>query len=120
MLNEKEQFFSYNMLARKPLVGGVPLMLGLSLLVAIVLTAFIAVIAGSILIGTIPFTLIICLFVIKFICEDDSTAVDKMQWVAKGFLLRLKHKSMYLTISPELSSCKKRSERINDFFKLYS
>lgn len=120
MSKEPDVYLSYNMLARKPLVGGVPLMLGLAMLIAIVITVFIAVLAESILLATIPFVLLISLFVIKFLCEDDSRAVDKMKWTVKGVLLRLQHQSMVINISPQLTSSKKRSERINDFYKQYS
>ncbi|WP_050799218.1 hypothetical protein [Vibrio ichthyoenteri] len=120
MEKEQDEYLSYNMLARKPLVGGVPLMLGLLMLILIVFTTFIAVFLGSILFATIPFSLAISLFVIKFLCEDDSRAVDKIKWTMKGLALRLVHHSMTIQVSPQLTSKKKRSERINDFFKQYS
>lgn len=115
----KDEYVSYNALARKSLVWGVPLLLGLALLAIFIVSVFISVLLKSMLFAIIPMSIAILTLVIKFISESDSMATDKAIWAIKGFMLRIKHLSFkQLTVSSQVGNAKKR-ERINDFFKRY-
>ncbi|MCD9492627.1 hypothetical protein GLP30_17110 [Photobacterium phosphoreum] len=118
MQKETTPYLSYNALARKSLVWGVPLLLGLALLALIIITTFISVWIGSLLFATIPLSLIMLIFAIKFISETDSMAVDKTKWFLKGLMIRVKYRSLHLIITSRTNSDNKK-ERINDFFKQY-
>jgi type IV secretion system protein VirB3 len=117
MNNDENEYLSYNVLARKALYRGVPFMLGLIIFILIILSSFLALALSSKLLIIIPASLILLLFVIKVISENDSLAVDKLKWSIKGLILRIKQRSFILNISPKLTSDKKRTERISDFFK---
>ncbi|GIU48876.1 hypothetical protein TUM4438_31250 [Shewanella sairae] len=123
-MQENEQqnqdlYASYNMLARKPLMFGVPLLT----LIAIAFGVVVSTGAGMLFLESIPLilitpiTLICILFGLRILCENDSRAMDNLAWVVKGFALRLKVKSTVCSISPQLDAPELKKEKIHDFFK---
>ncbi|ARR51915.1 hypothetical protein ETN89_19920 (plasmid) [Photobacterium damselae subsp. damselae] len=117
---EKNTYVTYNALARKSLVWGVPLILGIILLASIILSLFLAVLVSS-LFFVVTFLLVAFVFFIKFTSESDSMAFDKVKWTVKGGVLRLKHLSYKrLDAKCGIDNPKRKKERINDFFKQYN
>lgn len=120
MNNNDNEYLSYNALARKSLVWGVPLILGIVLLAAIIVSVFLAALVSS-LFSIITLALIGLIFFIKFKSESDSMAIDKVKWIIKGGILRLKHFSFKrLDIKSGIDNQNRKKERINDFFKQYN
>ena len=119
-MEEKQEYASFNVLSRKPLVGGVPIM---------ILVGFSFAMLGSAVLGfiflptkiafIIPAILLFGLVVIKFMCEEKSNAMDDLQWTIKGALMRLQQQSIIFSVSPHANSENMRKEKIHEFFKKY-
>ncbi|EPN0316290.1 VirB3 family type IV secretion system protein [Vibrio vulnificus] len=119
-IQEKKEYASYNSLTRKALVFGVPLLILVGFLFAIV----VSFVLGIAFLPTswafvVPAILAGCLFIIKMMCEQNSNAMDNMVWVIRGLLLRFKSQSVVFSVSPYADSESKRKVKINEFFKQF-
>ena len=89
MSNEIQKHASYNVLARKSLIGGVPIITLVVFLFLILVTGFL----GGVMIGAygliIPLILICVLFWIRIQCMDNSRAMESLWWDFKGWITRL-------------------------------
>ena len=119
-MEEKQEYASFNVLSRKPLVMGVPIMILVGFSFAILGSAVFGFILFPIKVAfIIPAILLFGLVVIKFMCEEKSNAMDDLQWTIKGALMRLEQKSIIFSVSPHSDSESMRKEKIHEFFKKY-
>lgn len=118
-MNDKTQeYASYNVLARKPLIGGVPIIMLLVFLCLILITGG----AGILLFGPgvgliIPAILSALLFCIRIMCMDNSRAVDGVWWDIKGALTRVICQSTVTSFTSTNDSQKWRRENVREWFK---
>lgn len=118
---DKQRYASYNVLARKALVFGVPIIALISFLVAILFTAVIGVSWLGFPRGVIiPLILVGLLFTIRVMCMADSRAMEGVIWDFKGSITRLLCRSNVTSFTSTNDSKKKRRERIHEFYKLYN
>ena len=115
-----EQYASYNVLARKPLLGGVPIITLVIFLCLILVSAF----GGVLLFGfakglIVPIILCTILFTIRIKCMDDSRAVDAFAWDMKGVITRIICRSSVTSYTSTDDSPKRRKEKISDWYKHY-
>ncbi len=121
MQNTSQNYASYNVLARKALIAGVPIVTLLILLGLILLTAVLGVSALGLLRGIIiPLLLGGVLFSVRVMCMDDSRAMEAVLWDFKGAITRLQCRSNVTSFSSVDESLKKRKEQINEFYKSYN
>jgi len=118
MDDPKQLYASYNVLARKALVFGVPIITLVILLILTLVTAALGIITLGFFKGIIaPIICVGTLFVIRVMCMDDSRAMEDVYWNARGLLSRLKCRSNVISYSSDDGTVTRRRETINDFFK---
>ena len=118
MSNKAQEYASYNVLARKPLIAGVPIIMLLVFLCLILITGG----AGLLLFGPsigliIPAILSVLLFCIRIMCMDNSRAMDGVWWNIKGALTRLICQSSVTSFTSTNDSQKGRRENVREWFK---
>jgi len=117
MNTEKTQYASYNVLNRKALIAGIPIItLVILLCVALALAAIGMKLFG--IVGLMPSMLVLfVLFVIRVLCQDDSRALDRIAWSLKATWYRFKCRSTITSFTSVCSSTTKRKQNAREFFK---
>jgi len=118
MNKELEKFASYNVLARKALIFGVPILTLISFLGTMLLTGALGIAFWGFPKGIIiPLLLGVGLFVVRVKCMDDSRAMEDVVWDIKGAMARLRCRSTVTSFTSIDESDKNRRERIHEFYK---
>lgn len=116
-MQEKQEYLSYNVLARKALMFGVPVITFLILLFLIVASFF----AGIVLFGAAgliaPLFLTALLFGIRLVCMDDSRAMESVMWNVRGALSRLRCQSSVVSFTSTNDTPTKRKDHVRQFIK---
>nr|WP_017111676.1 VirB3 family type IV secretion system protein [Vibrio tasmaniensis] len=118
MREEIQEYASYNVLARKPLIAGVPIITLLIFLCLILITGF----GGILLLGIgkgliVPIILALLLFCIRIKCMDDSRAMEGVWWDVKGAMTRLTCQSSVTSFTSTNDSPKRRKEHVREWIK---
>lgn len=114
------EYASYNVLARKALIFGVPV-IALVIFLFLILASTAAGVAyfDNFLVGLIvPLILLALLFSIRIACLDDSRALEGAWWSFKGALSRIRCRSTITSFTSKGVSKKEQRDKINEFFKL--
>ncbi len=121
MNSELQKYASYNVLARKALICGIPIITLISFLVAMLFTGVLGIMWLGLLKGIItPLLFGMGLFIIRVKCMDDSRAMEGVVWDLKGGMTRLVCRSN-VTSFTSTNECKiKRKKDIHEFYKLHS
>ena len=118
MEENKDEYLTYNVLARKPLIWGVPVITLVTFLCLMLLTGFAGIATLGIMKGMIfPTLLALILFFIRLVCIDNSRAMESLWWDIKGTLFRLRCQSSVVSFTSTDNSLKKRKEHIIEWFK---
>ncbi len=118
MRKEIQEYASYNVLARKPLIAGVPIITLLIFLCLILITGFGGILLFGLVRGLIiPIILGIVLFSIRIKCIDDSRAMDGLLWDVKGAISRFSCQNSVTSFTSTKDSLKSRREIVSDWFK---
>lgn len=119
--NEKKLYASYNVLARKALVLGVPIVTLVVLCISIMLSSILGIAYfGDIRAAILPILLACFLFFVRVISLDDSRAMEGYLWDIKGLLTRFVCRSTVTSFTAVDDSLIKRKETINEFFKTHN
>ncbi|EOV0110336.1 conjugal transfer protein TraD [Vibrio parahaemolyticus] len=114
---KREQFASYHSLARKPLIGGIPVIVLVTGCGAMLLTGFF----GCLLFGAkglvLPALIAGVLFYVRIRCMDDSRATEDMKWELKGFLTRLRCQSNTISFTSIDDNPLRRKQHVSEWFK---
>ena len=114
-----QKYASYNVLARKALMAGVPVITLIIIITLILFTGVIGILTMGLIKGVItPLLLCALLFYIRVKCIDDSRAMEGVMWDLKGALSRLKCRSNVTSFTSIDESDKKRRSQINEFYQL--
>ncbi|MGL4666591.1 MAG: hypothetical protein ACRCWR_01520 [Saezia sp.] len=118
MPKQTQEYASYNVLARKPLIAGVPIITLLVFLCLMLVTGF----GGIILLGVgaglvFPTILAFALFCVRIACMDDSRAMDGVWWNVKGALTRVQCNSLITSFTSTDHSAIRRKQHVRDWFK---
>ena len=120
MSDEIQKYASYNVLSRKALIGGVPIITLVVFLFLILITGFL----GAVVVGLygliIPFILVCILFWIRGQCLENSRAMESVWWDFKGWLTRLQCRSSITSFTSTDNSLTKRREVIREWFNTNS
>lgn len=116
-----QKYASYNVLARKALIYGVPIITLVLFIALILLTGIVGILWLGLIKGIIaPLLLTGILFVIRIMCMDDSRAMESVVWDLKGIMTRLICRSN-VTSFTSINDCKtKRREHIHEFYQAHS
>lgn len=114
----RQKYASYNALARKALIFGIPIVTLVIFICLIMVTGF----GGVVLFGAakgaiIPLMLCLVLFVIKIKCESDSRAMEALWFDIKGALYRLRCGSKVLSFTSTDDSPTRRKANVREWFK---
>jgi type IV secretion system protein VirB3 len=121
MKTDLQKYASYNVLARKALICGVPILTLISFIIGMLFTGVIGVVTLGLIKGLItPLILAGGLFVIRVKCMDDSRAMEGVVWDMKGALTRLVCRSTVTSFTSTNDSKSKRKEDIHEFYKLHN
>ena len=117
---ETQEYASYNVLARKPLIMGVPIVTLVVFLLLILGTGF----GGMLMFGfakalIIPTLLFVTLLFIRLRCKTDSRAMESMFWDIKAAVSRLICQSEVTSFTSTDDSHSRRRARINEWYKNY-
>ncbi|WP_199481226.1 conjugal transfer protein TraD [Vibrio owensii] len=114
---ERDQYASYNSLARKPLMLGIPIF---PLVMGGIAMLFVGWI-GVFFFGTkglvFPAFIALGLLYIRVRSEEDSRAIDDMKWEAKGFLTRLRCQSNTISFTSIDNHPFRRKQHVSEWFK---
>ena len=111
------QYASYNVLSRKALIFGVPILLLVSILCAALVTGFSALFIWGMKGMLVPVLFAFALLGVRIQCQDDSRAMDRLRWNAKSGLSRLRCQSTITSFTHLNVSPMKRKQDVKDFFK---
>ncbi|UJF17257.1 conjugal transfer protein traD [Vibrio sp. SS-MA-C1-2] len=108
-MTENTQYASYNVLARKALIAGVPILTLLTFLCFMLITGF----GGMMLFGfakglIIPSLLAMLLFFIRIKCIDDSRAMEGLKWDINSLFYRMLCRSSVISFSATDETNKQR------------
>ncbi len=92
-MDEKQKYASYNVMARKGLIFGIPIITLVIFMCLIMLTGFGGVMMLGVKALVIPLILLVILFGVKVKCESDSRAMEAVWWDIKGGFYRLRCRS---------------------------
>ncbi len=114
---ERAQYASYNSLARKPLMLGIPVIP----LVLGTLGMLFSGWGGLIIFGIegllFPAFIALGLLYIRIRSMGDSRAIDDMKWQAKGFLTRLRCQSNTSSFTSFDNHPARRKQYVSEWFK---
>lgn len=113
----QDKYASYNSLARKPLVMGIPiivLVLGCALmLITAVLGGLVFGIKGLV----IPSLILLGLIYVRIRCEKDSRAAEDIKWELKAFLTRIQCQSNTISYTSIDNNPIRRKKHVSEWFK---
>ena len=116
-MSDEQKYASYNALARKALVMGIPIITLLIFASLMMGTGF----GGVMLFGLkgliTPLALCIVLLFIKVKCESDSRAMESVFWDIKGALYRLRCKASVISFNSLDNTPKRRKGHVREWFK---
>jgi type IV secretory pathway VirB3-like protein len=114
---EKDNYASYNVLNRKALIFGIPIItLVILLCVALAFAAIGMKMFG--IVGLMPSMIVLfVLFIIRVLCQDDSRALDRICWNIKSAWYRFRCRSTITSFTSVCSSTTKRKQNAREFFK---
>ncbi|WP_321273661.1 conjugal transfer protein TraD [uncultured Vibrio sp.] len=114
---EREQYASYNSLARKPLMLGIPI-------IPLIMGALLMLITGWIGLSffgvkglVFPAFIALGLLYIRIRSMEDSRAIDDMKWEAKGFLTRLRCQSNTISFTSIDNHPFRRKQHVSEWLK---
>ncbi|WP_372378896.1 conjugal transfer protein TraD [Vibrio natriegens] len=114
---EREQYASYNSLARKPLMLGIPI-------IPLIMGALLMLIIGWVGLSffgvkglVFPAFIVSGLLYIRIRSMEDSRAIDDMKWEAKGFLTRLRCQSNTISFTSIDNHPFRRKQHVSEWFK---
>ena len=117
-MQDKQEYASYNVLARKPLMFGVPPIITFLILLVLIVASFFA---GIVLFGAAgliaPLFFVALLFGIRLVCMDDSRAMESVMWNVRGALSRVLCQSSVVSFTSTNDTSKKRKDHVRQFFK---
>ena len=115
-----QEFASYNVLARRPLMLGVPIIPLLVLLIAIVVSFF----GGVFFLGLIglifPLFFSGVLLALRVASMEDSRVIESIKWDCRGALSRLRCQSSVVSLSSSDDSQERRRTYVRRFLKDHS
>ena len=115
-----QQYASYNVLARRPLMFGLPIIPLLILLIAMVASFF----AGIFWLGLVglvfPVFFAGVLFTLRLMCMEDSRAIESLKWDFRGGLSRLLCRSSIVSLSSTNDTQQRRKAYVSQFLKDHS
>ena len=118
MQKEIQEYASYNVLARKPLIAGVPIITLLTFLCLILITGFGGILLFGMGKGLItPIILGFILFFIRIKCMDDSRAMEGVWWDIKGSINCLICQSTVTSFTSIDDSAKRRRGNVREWIK---
>ncbi len=114
-----QEYASYNVLARRPLMLGVPIIPLLVLLMLMAASFF----AGIYWLGraglVFPLFFAGVLFAVRLMCMENSRAIESLKWDSKGALSRLRCQSSVVSLSSTDDTQKRRKAYVSQFLKDY-
>ena len=117
-MTERQKYASYNALARKPLIFGIPIQTLVIFMCLIMVTGFGGVMMFGAAKGLVaPLVLCFVLFAIKIKCENDSRAMEALWFDIKGALYRLRCGSKILSLTSTDNSPTRRKHNVREWFK---
>lgn len=114
---EREQFASYHSLARKPLIGGIPVIVLVTGCGAMLLTGFLGCLFFGVEGLVLPALIAATLLYIRIRCMDDSRATEDMKWELKGFFTRLRCQSTTISFTSIDDNPLRRKQHVSEWFK---
>lgn len=118
MPKETQEYASYNVLARKPLIAGVPIITLLVFLCLMLVTGaggiFLLGVGGGLIAPTL---LAVMLFFIRIKCMDNSRAMSGVWWDVKGALSRIICHSIVTSFTSANDSATRRKQNVRDWIK---
>ncbi|MBS0044845.1 hypothetical protein KFE26_21495 [Shewanella sp. M16] len=117
-MNEKQKYASYNVMARKGLMFGIPIITLVIFVCLIMITGFGGIVLFDLKGLIMPLILIVILFGIRFQCESDSRAMEAVWWDLKGVFYRVRCKSNVTSFtSSPVDSPSRRKENVREWLK---
>lgn len=117
-MNEKQKYASYNVMARKGLIFGIPIITLVIFACLIMLTGFGGMLTFGVKALVIPLILVFILFGIKIKCESDSRAMEAVWWDIKGGFYRLRCRSSVISFtSSPVHSISRRHKNVIEWVK---
>ncbi|HHY0508169.1 TPA: conjugal transfer protein TraD [Vibrio parahaemolyticus] len=113
----RDQYASYQSLARKPLVAGIPviaLVIGCGLML---LTGFLGLAFFGAKGLVLPALIALVLLYIRIRSMEDSRAIEEMKWEAKGFLTRLRCQSSMISFTSIDDHPIRRKQHVSEWLK---
>lgn len=115
---QPQAYASYNIMARKALIGGVPIILLITTFGVMLITGFIGVVSFGFKVGMIlPVLLAIGLFIVRVRCMDNSRAMDMVQWDVRALWGRLRCRSSVTSFTSINHHKVKRKAHALEWFK---
>lgn len=114
---ERDQYASYNSLARKPLKLGIPIFPLVMGGIAMLLVGWIGLFFFGAKGLVFPAFIALGLLYIRIRSEEDSRAIDEMKWEAKGFLTRLRCQSNTISFTSIDNHPFRRKQYVSEWFK---
>ncbi|MGF1872003.1 conjugal transfer protein traD [Photobacterium indicum] len=113
-----QAYASYNVMARKALIGGVPIILLVATMGVMLITGFAGVLWLGFGLGMIiPSVLALGLFIVRVRCMDNSRAMDALQWELKGVWGRIRCRSSVTSFTSTNNATAKRKAHALEWFK---
>jgi hypothetical protein len=117
-MSEIQKYAGYNVLARKALMAGIPILTLILFLCLITVSVVVGLLVfGDVRTLIIPTILIFMLFAVKVACTDDSRAMDKLGWDIKGMFYRIRCQSKIVSFTSTDASESRRKNNVREWFK---
>lgn len=114
---ERDQYASYNSLARKPLMFGMPIIPLIIGMLTMLPTGWLGLSFFGVKGLVFPAFIALGLLYIRVRSEEDSRAIDEMKWEAKGFLTRLRCQSNTISFTSIDNHPFRRKQHVSEWFK---
>ncbi len=114
---EQDVYASYNSLGRKPLILGIPIIVLVFGLLAILLSAILSIVTVGIKGLVIPALFVFLLIYVRIRCEHDSRAIEDIYWDIRGGLVRIVSQSRIVSFSYIDDTERKRKQHVSEWLK---
>lgn len=112
------KYTTFNGLGRPALAWGVPVMVLISFIFAVIFTLFLGFIIGwGVFSFIIPFILLSILFFLKIKCETNDKAIDIMKLDLMGLFLMIKSGGGIISLTANQYSKKEKEKNVKEFIK---